>query len=146
MAAGTKLDVVSLAAVMAIGGSTCCHSSAGKAKLHNVLSKSESLVSPSGRSQEADQKPSRLICSRVENQKIFRVCFAIVCWIVLSLRSDGATTSTRNCSRPKIFSNVPEIARCKYKLVFLLQTFRDSVPKSTSINAGLTSVGVSISK
>ena len=98
VAAGTELDVVSLAAVVAVGRSACCHSSAAKAKFHDVLSKSESLVSPSGLSQTADQKPSRLICSRVVNQKIFRVCFAIVCWIVLSLRSEGTTTSTRNCS------------------------------------------------
>jgi|SRR5205807_4468703 len=97
MAAGTELDVVSLAAVMTIRGSASRHSAAAKAKLHKFLSKSESFWSLFGRSQIDCQKPSRLICSRVESQKTFPVCFEIAFWIVLSLRSDGATTSTRNC-------------------------------------------------
>src|SRR5437764_3545870 len=146
MPTGAKPDVVGLAAVVTVGWNSRCHSSAAKTKLHRLLSKSESFRPPSGRNQTADQKPSRLICSKVVNQKIFWVCFRTVLRIDSARRSEEAITSTRNCSCWKSFRNVPERASSKYNLVFLVQTLSVSVPQSTSKNAARTPSGVSISK
>src|ERR1051326_5820794 len=80
--AGAKPDVVGLAAVVAVRGSAGRDPSAAETKPHKLLSKNGSLWSPAGLSHTGDQKPSRLRCSRVESQKIFWVCSAMV------LRSD----------------------------------------------------------
>jgi hypothetical protein len=146
MAAQAKPDVIGLATVVAVRGNSCRHSSAAKTKLHKLVSKSESFWSPVGLSHTADQKPSRLICSRVENQKIFWVCLRTVLRIDSARRSEEVITKHLNCSCWNIFLNVPETASSKYRLVFLVQTLSVSVPQSTSINAARTPSGVSISK
>src|SRR5260370_8835945 len=64
---------------------------------HRSFHSSEWRWSPEGRSQFGDQKPSRLITSKVVNKKILSVDLAIVPRRLASRRAELPTTITRNC-------------------------------------------------
>src|SRR6266481_6414158 len=80
------------------------------------------------------KRPCRLMSSSVANQKIFSVCFNAALRSVPRRRSEWAATSTRKRLCWKSVWNSWVTASWRYRAIFLSQTLRVSVPRSTSQN------------